>query len=272
MGSEEENKIREEVNTRIEKERTQREEEEKQEKVEEEEEEGRLKVGREQGVRNEEMGGGSIAKRRSEVWGERREESEGFEYSVVEESEGCDDDVEIIGGSVPQTLNKIIGENVPQTLNKISGDNVPQTLNKTSYVQNWLKRGEEEQSNGFSDDDQLEESVEDIDKDIDKETTPYNTEDSFEETGVETVVEGEVGDVGTSKRKRGPSKAPRAVTDENADDVSKPAKKSRKYCCGQCEGFKRANCDACSACMDKPRNGGPNKLKQKCANRACSAQ
>ena len=164
MGSEEENEIREEVNTRIEKERTQREEEEKQEK----EEEGRLKVGREQGVRNEEMGRGSIANKRSEVWGERREESEGFEYSVVEESEGCDDDVEIIGGSVPQTLNKIIGENVPQTLNKISGDNVPQTLNKTSYVQNWLKRGEEEQSNCFSDEDQHEESVEDVDKDIDE--------------------------------------------------------------------------------------------------------
>ena len=28
--------------------------------------------------------------------------------------------------------------------------------------------------------------------------------------------------------------------DENTDDASKLAKKSRKYCCGQCQGFKRA--------------------------------
>ena len=221
------------MNARIEKERREKERREK----EQEEEEERLKVGREQEVRNDERGAaaaGSMANKRSEVWGRRRQES-----AVVEESsEGCDDDIEIIGG------------------------NVPQTLNKTSYVQNWLKRGGEEgESNSFSDDDQLDESVEDLDK---ASTADNTAEDSFEKTGVESVVEGETGDAGsdveTSKRKRGPSKTGRA------------GKKSRKYCCGLCEGFKRANCDACSACMDKPRNGGPNKLKQKCSNRACSAQ
>ena len=242
------------MNIRIEKERKQ-EKEEKQE--EEEEEEGRLKVGKEQGLRNDERVGGSMGNKRSEVLGKRRQESEGNEPSVLEESEGCDDDIEIIGGNVEQDYW--------QRMNKIIGKNVPETLNKTSYVQNWLKRSE------VSQDDQLDESVEDIDK----ASTPDNTaEDSFnEKSGVESVVGGEAGsDVETMKRKRGPAKAARAATDENTDDLSKPAKKSPRYCCGQCQGFKRANCDACSACLDKPRNGGPNRLKKKCSSRACTAQ
>ena len=247
------------MNIRIEKERKQEKEEKQEEEEEQEEEEGKLKVGREQGLRNDERGGGSMGNKRSEVLGKRRQESEGNEPSVVEESEGCDDDIEIIGGNVEQDYW--------QRMNKIIGKNVPETLNKTSYVQNWLKRSE------VSQDDQLDESVEDIDK----ASTPDNTvEDPFnEKTGVESVVEEAAGGVGsdveTIKRKRGPSKTARAPTDENTDDLSKPVKKSRKYCCGQCEGFKRANCDACSACMDKPRNGGPNRLKKKCSSRACTA-
>ena len=238
------------MNIRIEKERKQ-EKEEKQE-----EEEGRLKVGKEQGLRNDERVGGSMGNKRSEVLGKRRQESEGNEPSVVEESEGCDDDIEIIGGNVEQDYW--------QRMNKIIGKNVPETLNKTSYVQNWLKRSE------VSEDDQLDESVEDIDK----ASTPDNSAEDFNEnTGVESVVEGGVGSDGeTIKRKRGPSKTARAATDENTDDLSKPAKKTPRYCCGQCQGFKRANCDACSACLDKPRNGGPNRLKKKCSSRACTAQ
>ena len=40
--------------------------------------------------------------------------------------------------------------------------------------------------------------------------------------------------------------------------------------CGQCAGCKRPNCDACRFCMDNPRNGGKNKLKQRCLHRVCT--
>ena len=218
----------------------------------------------EQELRNAERGGRTNKRMETENWGRRRSDFE--RYEVVEESEGCDDDIEIIGGNVPQASNKNIGGNVPQA------------LNKNSYVRNWLNIGEEEQNNRVSDDEQLDNSVEDI---CDTSTPDDTAEDSFEKTEVETKVEGEAGKEGdwlksgaqASKRKRGPWKASRAATDESGNDASKPfAKKSRKYCCGECEGFKRANCDVCPACMDKPRNGGQNRLKQKCASRACNAQ
>ena len=237
------------MNARIEKERK--------------EDEGRLKVGMEQELRNAERGGRANKRMETENWGRRRSDFE--RYEVVEESEGCDDDIEIIGGNVPQASNKNIGGNIPEA------------VNKNSYVRNWLRIGEEEQNNRVSDEEQLDENVEDLDK----ASTPDDTaEDSFEKTEAETKVSGEVGKEGdwsnsvdqASKRKRGPSKASRAAIDESGDNASKPAKKSRKYCCGECEGFKRANCDTCPSCLDKPKNGGPNKLRQKCSTRACSAQ
>ena len=40
--------------------------------------------------------------------------------------------------------------------------------------------------------------------------------------------------------------------------------------CGLCDGCRRPNCDKCRFCMDKPKNGGPNRLKKRCVLRVCS--
>ena len=40
--------------------------------------------------------------------------------------------------------------------------------------------------------------------------------------------------------------------------------------CGLCDGCKRPNCDKCRFCMDKPKNGGPNRLKKRCVLRICT--
>lgn len=40
--------------------------------------------------------------------------------------------------------------------------------------------------------------------------------------------------------------------------------------CGLCDGCKRPNCDKCRFCMDKPKNGGPNRLKKRCVLRVCT--
>ena len=58
---------------------------------------------------------------------------------------------------------------------------------------------------------------------------------------------------------------------ENTSEASKPVKKKKKSCCGECEGFKQPNFEVCLACLAKPRNGGPNRWREKCARRICSA-
>ena len=58
---------------------------------------------------------------------------------------------------------------------------------------------------------------------------------------------------------------------ENTSEASKPVKKKKKSCCGECEEFKQPNCEVCLACLAKPRNGGPNRWREKCARRICSA-
>ena len=230
--------MRAEVNARVEKDRKQEEKD------------------KERDLRKNEMGRMEI-----ENWGKYQADRD--EQVVVEEEmrDGGEDDIEIIGGNGPETLNKNI------------------------YVENWLTSGREEQINCFSDDEHLDENEvkesslsdqprgqqqNDMDTDTSSSgryTVAYTSGDSFEKAGVDATI-GEEEMPREQRRKRGVSKAGGAGS-ENA--TWQPVKRSRK-CCGDCEGFKRANCDVCPACLDKPRNGGMNKSKQKCADRTCTAE
>merc|ERR1719419_1585178 len=49
--------------------------------------------------------------------------------------------------------------------------------------------------------------------------------------------------------------------------ASASAKKIRR--CGECEGCMREDCGKCEICLDKPRFGGPGKLKKACPDRKC---
>jgi len=49
--------------------------------------------------------------------------------------------------------------------------------------------------------------------------------------------------------------------------ASANAKKVRR--CGECEGCMREDCGKCEICLDKPRFGGPGKLKKACPDRKC---
>merc|ERR1719312_191829 len=49
--------------------------------------------------------------------------------------------------------------------------------------------------------------------------------------------------------------------------ASATAKKIRR--CGECEGCMREDCGKCEICLDKPRFGGPGKLKKACPQRKC---
>jgi len=43
----------------------------------------------------------------------------------------------------------------------------------------------------------------------------------------------------------------------------------RKAMCGRCEACLRGDCGECKECLDKPKFGGKNKLRKKCAKRRC---
>jgi len=43
----------------------------------------------------------------------------------------------------------------------------------------------------------------------------------------------------------------------------------RAVICGICTNCKRDDCGTCKACIDKPKFGGPNKMKQKCYRKIC---
>ena len=45
--------------------------------------------------------------------------------------------------------------------------------------------------------------------------------------------------------------------------------KVRKVSCRQCENCLKPDCSQCTFCLDKPKFGGPNKMKQKCTDRIC---
>ena len=52
---------------------------------------------------------------------------------------------------------------------------------------------------------------------------------------------------------------------------SSPTLAARNVRCGKCEGCKRKECGKCKNCLDKPKNGGPGKRRQRCiCKRACS--
>ena len=68
----------------------------------------------------------------------------------------------------------------------------------------------------------------------------------------------------------------RALVLYDADAVSglPPAKKRRRQGkgCGECSGcLVTEDCDKCKHCLDKPRNGGSGRLKQKCMKKRCTA-
>merc|ERR1712098_226754 len=45
--------------------------------------------------------------------------------------------------------------------------------------------------------------------------------------------------------------------------------KVRKASCKECDACVRPDCSQCNHCLDKPKFGGPNKMKQKCVERVC---
>ena len=52
---------------------------------------------------------------------------------------------------------------------------------------------------------------------------------------------------------------------------SSPTLAARNVRCGKCEACKRKECGSCKNCLDKPKNGGPGKRRQRCiCKRACS--
>jgi len=42
--------------------------------------------------------------------------------------------------------------------------------------------------------------------------------------------------------------------------------------CNQCDACLGIDCGECSACVDKPKFGGPNKSRKRCVNRACASK
>ena len=48
-----------------------------------------------------------------------------------------------------------------------------------------------------------------------------------------------------------------------------PSKTPRRVKCGKCPACIASDCGNCRACQDKPKFGGPNKIKQACYQRKC---
>ena len=48
------------------------------------------------------------------------------------------------------------------------------------------------------------------------------------------------------------------------------AKGVRQQRCGRCAGCTKEDCGRCKCCLDKPKFGGPGRMKQTCVHRACS--
>ena len=54
-------------------------------------------------------------------------------------------------------------------------------------------------------------------------------------------------------------------------DISNPGAKTKltNRRCGECDNCQQADCGMCKFCKDKPRFGGPGRLKQSCIKRKC---
>ena len=67
------------------------------------------------------------------------------------------------------------------------------------------------------------------------------------------------------------SKRPRDhILKDKPLDSEEPLQKKKTKRCGSCEGCLRSECNKCKACLDKPRNGGRNTVRQKCYRRKCT--
>ena len=73
--------------------------------------------------------------------------------------------------------------------------------------------------------------------------------------------------IGSSKGKK--TKSNKRKSKQAAEAGGK--RKKTPSCCRGCSGFQRANCNLCAPCRDRPAMGGPNKLRRKCLQRACTA-
>ena len=51
--------------------------------------------------------------------------------------------------------------------------------------------------------------------------------------------------------------------------ICKAKKRHRFKACAKCAGCRRENCGSCKFCLDMPKYGGKQLLKQKCKNRVC---
>lgn len=71
---------------------------------------------------------------------------------------------------------------------------------------------------------------------------------------------------------------------EEEEETNEPSRRQRKsinrgmpavmmkrsVSCGTCPNCKRDDCGTCKVCLDKPKFGGPNKMKQKCYHKICT--
>ena len=72
-------------------------------------------------------------------------------------------------------------------------------------------------------------------------------------------------------------------SDDDDEETNEPSRRQRKsinrgmpvtimkrsVICGTCTNCKRDDCGTCKACIDKPKFGGPNKMKHKCYRKTC---
>ena len=70
-----------------------------------------------------------------------------------------------------------------------------------------------------------------------------------------------------SKRKSVEQRTPRKRSSSYVYGSSASARKLRR--CGECEGCMMEDCGKCEICLDKPKFGGPGRLKKACSLRKC---
>ncbi|KAL7543463.1 hypothetical protein ACHAXR_012751 [Thalassiosira sp. AJA248-18] len=66
-----------------------------------------------------------------------------------------------------------------------------------------------------------------------------------------------------------PPTPPPASTSSKSKSSKQKVTKARGPNCGNCTACLRKDCGECRECLDKPKFGGPNTIKRRCANRFC---